>query len=143
MAKEVFSQDLPYDPAKLTKALNWLSTLEAWVKNVRSFAYEEAVAGRCPPDYKLVEKRATRKWEHEQRVIPFLRDHMGDEDIFETKLKSPAKIEKYFSKAERKDLDAFIIKQSSGTTLAHTSDKRSAVVPTTAKEVFDDGFDLF
>lgn len=128
IAKAEFAPTLPYDPKELALALDSLPVIEARVKAIREFAYAEAEAGRCPPGYKLVAKRPTRKWRSEGDVIEFLQDMaITDDVIFEPRsVRSPAQLEK--EKAIGKGaLYNFIISESSGHTLVHESDKRPAV----------------
>lgn len=128
MAKEEFSPTLSYDPAKLTQVLNWLPALESWIKSVREFAYGEAEHGRCPPGWKLVQKRATRKWRDEKEAEKFILDSLkiDKEDAFSSSLRSPAQIEKLLKKADKEKLASVIVAESSGFTLAPESDKREA-----------------
>jgi len=143
VAKQEFSPAFSYDPAKLAETLTWLPILEAWIKNVREFAYGEAEHGRCPPGWKLVEKRATRKWavpdaEVIQRLkhdSPLLMDQ-----YVEQKIKSPAQVEtllkaEKLKKAEIDEILAEIVKaESSGATLAPEADKRPALRKDPASE---------
>ncbi len=124
-----FAPALSYDPDKLSKLLYWLPTLEAWAKNVREFAYGEAEHGRSPPGWKLVQKRATRRWKNETDVSSFLMQKldMVDEEIFSRSLKSPAQIEKLLTKNDKPLLEPLIIAESSGSTLAPEDDKRPAL----------------
>lgn len=125
VAKLDFGPALSYDPQKLTLALDSLPVLEGWIKNVREFAYAEAEAGRMPPGYKLVAKRAMRKWRDEGEVIDALQTVYSDEDLFEPrKLRSPAQMEKVVPKDT---LAPFITAESSGHALVPESDKRPAV----------------
>lgn len=132
-AKIAFAPGLPYEAATLAQTLEWLPILEAWIKNVREFAYAEAEKGHDIPRHKLVEKRATRKWrdesEAEEQLIElsegfalFTRD-----DLYERKFISPAAVEKMLPKDKRGALEQLCIKESSGHTLVHESDKRDAV----------------
>lgn len=124
LAKVEFTATVPYDPAKLKLALDSLPEIEARVKAVREFAYAEAEAGRAVPGYKLVAKRATRKWRDEGAVIDKLQKEIGD-DLFEPrKLKTPAQMEKLVAKAE---IAQFTVAESSGHTLVPETDKRPAV----------------
>lgn len=128
LAKQVFSPATTYDPAALANTLDNLAIIEAWVKNVREFAYAEAEAGRVPPGYKLVEKRPTRKWRDENTAQATLRSFMFEDDVFEKSLKSPAAIEKLLKDPDDKAaFEALVKKESSGHTLVHESDKRPAV----------------
>jgi hypothetical protein len=84
------------------------------------------------PGWKLVQKRASRKWSDEEAVekkLKALKISLMDAKERPT-LKSPAQIEK-LCKAEGKDftkLADLVVSESSGTTLAPASDKRPAVV---------------
>jgi len=131
LAKRVFAKDAPYNAAELAETLDYLPILEGWIKNTREFAYEVAEKGDELPGYKLVEKRATRKWCDEDtpwRVLPKIFERLQiDEDWTETKLKSPATIEKLLPKEARELLDDITVKESSGHTLVHESDKRPAI----------------
>ena len=133
LAKQVFQADAPYDPKALAETLDFLPILEGWIKNTREFAYSEAEQGRTPPSYKLVEKRATRKW------IPFPNTFLLTgllncklEDITKpAELKPVGDILKMCpgkNDAERgAALEPFTIKESSGHSLVHESDKREPV----------------
>jgi hypothetical protein len=131
-----FENLAPYDPEKLSKTLDMLPQVEEWIRGVREFAYNEARAGRPPPNFKLVEKRATRKWIDEGKTSHFLWNKFGisDGDSYEHKLKSPAKIEALLkahkvSRGDIQALESLTVKESSGCTLVHNSDKRPPVTP--------------
>lgn len=114
-----------YDPAELADTLDKLPILEAWIKNVREFAYAEAEKGHAIPNYKLVEKRPIRRWRDEQEAADAL-DMLGI-DCFEKKLMTPAAVEKTLPKDQKNLLEQLTVKESSGHTLVHDSDKRPAV----------------
>ena len=126
-----------YDPTQLADALDRIPIMEAWIEGVREFAYNEAKRGEKIPGYKLVDKRATRKWTDEVQVIQLL-DLKGvaEEDYTEKKVLSPTQVEKRLGKSFMADLSEFVVKESSGTALVHESDKRAAVSSKTAAEVF-------
>ena len=138
VAKIAFMNEMPYDPKDLTVALDLFPILEGYIKNVREFAYAEAEKGIGIPDYKLVEKRATRKWRDEAFAAAKLFDAgLGDACYSEPELLTPAAIEKLLPKDQRAILDELTVKESSGHTLVHESDKREAV-KLDAKSVFAD-----
>jgi hypothetical protein len=129
-ARADFAPGLPYDPASLAAALDQIPLLETWIKATREFAYEEAIAGRTPAGWKLVEKRATRKWRDEASAAAMLELLMAPDEIYEPRaLLSPAKIEKALRKDERHKIALYTVAESSGLTLVPESDKRPAASP--------------
>jgi hypothetical protein len=106
--------------------LGKLHILEDWARSMRQHAHRLVEQGEEVPGFKLVAKRANRKWVEEQPVIRMLRrEGYSDEEIFKQDLKSPAQIEKLVGK---KNLDADLWeKKSSGYVLVPTSDPREAV----------------
>ena len=125
--QEEFRTDLSYDPKKLAEVLELVPTIKDWCNSVTEFAYNEANAGRVPPGYKLVEKRATRKWLSEDAASEFLISHGVSKDaLYEMSFTSPAQAEKLLDSKKRKALGEFIVSLSTGTTLVHDSDKRQA-----------------
>jgi hypothetical protein len=132
VAKKVFAPAVTYDPKDLSKVLDWLPILEAWIKNVREFAYAEAEQGRTPPQYKLVEKEGRSKWR--QDIAVALADALDIPlaDLFEpAKLKGITDIKKLAPGTNDKERAEFIgqftTRESSGHALVHESDKRAAV----------------
>jgi len=129
-ARADFAPGLPYDPVSLAAALDQIPLLETWIKATREFAYEEAMAGRTPAGWKLVDKRATRKWRDEASAAAMLELLMAPDEIYEPRaLLSPAKIEKALRKDERHKIALYTVAESSGLTLVPESDKRPAASP--------------
>ncbi len=141
VAQQIFSDLESYDPQALSDTLNKLPMVEAFVSQVREFAYAEAMKGRVPPGFKLVAKRATRKWHDPQGVDKFLSTVLNRSLIHtcytEPELKTPAQIEKILPKAERINLKDFCTAESSGFKLAHLSEKGEPVF-LDAKTIFND-----
>lgn len=135
-ALEVAAQDFApqkYTPEQIGKLLSLLPQLEKWAAAVREFAYNEANAGRPIPGYKLVDKRGIRVWADEQQAVTaMLAAGLKDDDMYESKLRSPAQIEKTLGKTAFKPVSKHAVLHSSGTTLAPMSDKRPAVDPIAA-----------
>jgi hypothetical protein len=127
----------PMDPhmlegEALAKVLTEADYILSWVKAVQEYAHAEAVAGRCPPGFKLVAKRATRKWkgdESEIKGVLAIDYDLADEDMLtEPKLKSPAQIEKVVGKKAFAEIEAKLVeKVSAGTNLVPVHDPRPAV----------------
>lgn len=126
IAREEFGPALSYSPEKLSEVLHWLPRLEAWIKSVREFAYGEAQHGRNPPGWKLVKKRATRKWKFDESETTHILEKIvpDGEDVFEHKLKSPAQVEKLLPRTERYRLEDLVTQESSGFALAPEDDPR-------------------
>jgi hypothetical protein len=130
-----------YDAKELSKTLEWLPVLETWIESVRQFAYAEAMAGRPLPGWKLVEKMARRKWRNEEEVVKHLEAKFTPvvlRSCFEQPaLKSPTQLEKIIHQKHWSEIEAFVVKNSSGLTLVPESDKRPAVKTLDAKEEFE------
>lgn len=126
MARLEFAPSLSYDPEQLRLALDSREPLKAWLKALDEFAYREAEQGRPPPGYKLVAKRASRKWRDPGEVVDALQEQGVKPEVFNEapSLKSPTQLEKLIDK---KVLAPFIVSESSGHVLAPESDKRPAV----------------
>lgn len=131
VAKIAFAPSLPYDPLELAKVLDFLPILEGWIKNTREFAYSEAERGHVPPDYKLVDKVATRKWNVTPGVVATALGLPVDQVTKPLELLPVGEIEKLApgknKEARAMFLSAMVVKESSGHTLVHASDKRDAV----------------
>ena len=111
----------------LSDVLDHLDILEDWIRDCRAHAKSMLERGEEVPGFKLVAKRATRKWADEEAARRSLeREGYVPEEYLESKLLSPAKLEKIIGK-QHPVLAQFVIKQSSGFNLAPASDKREAV----------------
>lgn len=126
----------PPDPERLAKALDVFPLLEARIKQLRELAYEQAVQGNPPPGYKLVEKRAMRKWADEDEARRWAEKRFGDKAFTPPKLKSPAQLEKVAEGEDQQRIEEFVVRHSSGYTLVPESDNRPA-----AKLLSDDDFE--
>jgi len=129
-------------PVDIKKVLDFAPVISSWLKAVESYAFNELERGQSIDGYKLVKKRANRKWfGDEDMIVRKLRDamgvHPGDTGIgliySELKLKSPAQLEKLVDK----NLVASLCETpDNGNTMVPVSDKRPAVEPT-ARNDFD------
>ncbi len=141
VAQNIFAPNQSYDPQVLSDTLSKLPMVEAFIGQVREFAYAEAMKGRLPPHYKLVAKRATRKWKPDNKVGKFLSKVLNSKLIStcytEPELKSPAQIEKIIPKASHEEMAEFVIAESTGYKLAHVSEKGEPIL-LDAKNLFED-----
>lgn len=124
---------LPAPPAPATlpmevlvDVLGKLDILEDWIRDCRVYAQQRLERGEPVPGYKLVQKRATRKWVNERETQDYLKSKgYLPEEYLDSSLKSPAQVEKLIGK---KNLPTDLTKkESSGFTMAPESDAREAV----------------
>lgn len=125
------------DPAAMTaevlaEALSDVEIVESWAKNVRRYAHDQALSGNPPPGWKLVEKRAIRKWKSESEAAQWLVNKgVVEDDIFERVMHSPAQMERLVpgknKEARAAALSIVVTKQSSGAVLVPVSDKRPPI----------------
>lgn len=125
--------------------LDGVERLEIWVKAVKAHAYGVLERGGTIPGYKLVERRATRKWASEGTAAAAFCDVPGA--FSAPKLKSPAQMIEALKKSGESLKNAtslvtdFTVKESSGRQLVKGNDKRDAVV-SGASAVFSEVSDL-
>ena len=120
------------DKAKLGDFMLMAEEAEDWAKAVKELAYNEANNGNVADGWKLVAKRATRKWVNAKDAEAALRGpgyRMKVADICDRVLKTAPAVEKIL-KAKGKALpEGYVTKESSGTTLVEVTDKRAAILP--------------
>jgi hypothetical protein len=127
-------------PADMKNVLESAADIRSWLTAVERQA--KAMLEESPdavPGYKVVHTRPQRRWVDEEEAANRLCEEygFGDEDIYETRITSPAKIEKIIGKG--KDAKALLGELtesvSSGTTIAPEGDSRPAVTPEGSKRV--------
>lgn len=120
-------------PEQLGRVLESAEALEGWIKQVWKYGEAEAQAGRVPPNFKLVAKRAHRSWKNEDEARIWLEEVFAEAEILtEPKLKSPAQIEEEVGKATatKKGLANLTQSISSGSKLVMDCDPRQLSRPT-------------
>lgn len=117
-----FSHESLMPLPNLANILRAIPKLEAWIKVVEEHAQGVLERGGTIPGFKLVQKRAQRKWKNEAEVVRA----WGDRAYAERKVLSPAQFEKSF-KGSNAFVSANTTAESSGTTVVPESDKRPAV----------------
>ena len=99
--------------------------LETWITDVRALAQTMMEQGVRLPGYKLVPKRGTRKWLNEERAFDELAAlGLTNEELTETALLSPAKVEKVLKKRKLDLPRDLVVSVSTGNTIAPESDPR-------------------
>jgi hypothetical protein len=112
-------------PEEMARLLDSADLIDKWLAAVRAHALHLAESGQPVPGYKLVDKRATRKWRDEGAVPQHLSAMgLGPDDTHDRKLRSPAAIEKLLPKEKRAALADLVEKVSSGVNLVRDDDAR-------------------
>ncbi len=123
-------------PSQLKLAWENASIIEAWAKNVKSYAHQQAIAGAVLPGLKLVNGKSYRRWKEGAEEALNTKVSMGEltVDLYEPpKLKTPAKLEKALGKD--KDLIESLWEKGIGSlSLVPESDKRPAAKITAEDE---------
>lgn len=120
-------QDLT--PERIAKILRFMPVIDDYLKQVAGYAEKLLEQGETVPGFKLVQKRANRKWIDEAAVIKAV-DMIVDstDDLYSPKkLKSPAQIEKMLPKKQYVFLKSLTEKPNAGTALAPDTDARPQI----------------
>lgn len=125
----------------LEQRLDMAETLELWISAVRQAAHDQLEQGTDVPGWKLVPKRATRKWRSDEAVAEIVEDIPVSKTHEPPTLRSPARLLALKEVKADADLKRRLLDQitsvSTGTTLARSSDPRPAVPARgAAKDVF-------
>jgi hypothetical protein len=102
--------------------------LEQWITDLRALAHQMLEADVPVPGWKLVNKRATRQWANEDIADDVLSKVIPKDELYVSKMISPAQAEKVLKKSGTKLPDDLVVAVSSGSTLAREDDPRPAVV---------------
>ena len=119
--------------ARLAEYLPLAEQVTAWAAEVKKMAHQQLELGVTIQGYKLVAKRATRKWAETDTVEEIVRRarKIKLEEGFDYKLKSPPQLEKVCKKKGvdfNKIFSQYISAVSSGTTMAPEDDPRPAAL---------------
>lgn len=118
-------------PEGLARALSIVPILKQWASAIEDAAEAAAQGGTQIPGYKLVEKRATRKWADEEALLEWAASK--GLELREPKTLSPAQAEKVVKGALKQagvaEMAAFVIKESSGLKLVAASAAGDPVDP--------------
>ncbi len=101
--------------------------LEMWIEKVRAHAVNVLERGEKIDGWKLVEKKATRKWIDENLTAVEALSEYGEDVFSEPSLLSPAQFEKKFGKKVKEWVAERVEQKSSGTTMVKDTDKRPAI----------------
>lgn len=114
-------------PHEVAEALQMEPLVSLWLKRIKDQALTDMLNGKEIPGYKVVEgKQGNRKWTDELQVAGALKAAgFSREEVTETKLLSPANMDKAIGKAKVAELLTHLIDRAPGApTIAPESDKR-------------------
>ena len=137
VAQAEFTADLTLKaPDRLTEeevlqVMSVAGTIEAWLRSVRQHVQQKLEMGEEVPGWKLVPKRATRRWANEDTVVEWAAQQSVEP--FKRVLLSPAQLEAeiklvYPPRQRPKLPDDLVVATSSGSTLAPATDDRPAIM---------------
>lgn len=88
------------DDSEIPGILEVADIAEAWIKDVRAYARNQAIQGHIWPGYKLVRgRKGNRQWSDEEAVMEQLtRAGLSEEQYLNRKLRTPGEIEKEMGK---------------------------------------------
>lgn len=109
----------------LSTILPALDSLETWIEKVREHALHVLKRGEKIDGFKLVQKRSTRKWTNEEKIIKEAKKKWGEKAFTKPELLSPAQLEKVIKNSDW--VNARVTDKSSGVTIARSDDKRLEV----------------
>ena len=115
--------------SEIERWLPYADMMIEWGQAVKDTAHRHLEEGGSIDGWKLVQKRATRKWTDEDKAEAFLAEAGVPPDVRAVKnVISPAEAEKVLKRLKAGEIpDSLVSKISSGTTLATADDKRPAV----------------
>ena len=116
------------DVNQIGKALHQAELLEQFIKDLRALAHQALENGVEVPGWKLVQKRATRKWKDEEQAAIVLSEQFTEDELFKREFLSPAQMEKSLKKLKLEIPDGLVESVSSGTTIAPEEDPRPAAL---------------
>lgn len=137
---EVVAQEVTcMQSARVAAVLKEADFIKNWIKRVEEFAHSEAMSGRKPDGFKLVAKRATRKWKNQEEAYKYLFtvcELEGADIMNEPKMKSPAQIETAIGRKRKGEIAGLWEPKSSGTNLVPADDPRAEVSVADAETEF-------
>lgn len=116
------------DKAQIAKYLEDAEYLDGWVKSLQELAETIIKSGGNVEGWKLVEKRATKKWADEADAEEYLSRHLEETEYLTTKIITPTQATKLLEKQGVALAEEFLSKKEGGLTLAKDSDKRPSVI---------------
>jgi hypothetical protein len=110
----------------LSKVLKFAPLLESWLKEVEAYALDCLQKGQEVPGFKLVKKRANRAWKSEEEAAEVLALYLSEDQMWEKKFTTPAKVDKLLKK-DKKIVADLVTVPDNGNTIAPEYDPREPI----------------
>ena len=122
------------------EAMHHFPFLKSWMASIETDRLRTLEAGGKVEGFKLVDKRATRKWKDGVTSTLQGLEELGleQDEMFESKLLSPTQMEKLLAKEDRKAMSDLTESKSSGTKMVPESDPAPAVSAGAVSDFADD-----
>ena len=132
-ARESFPKITALTPEQIGKALPALDVIKSIIEKLEGYALSLAMKGEEIPNYTLTRGRKNRVYKDEQAVIERFEKEHG-RNLFETKLRTPAQLEKIVGKTELSD---YVVTPEGDIKLVPTKEAKE-YVSRKVEEVFKD-----
>lgn len=131
-AYKAIEQNWAISQDELIKFYESVAVLKDRIKAVEDYILSSLMAGRSIPGYKVVRTRGRRKFKDEALAAKYLFQHYNadPEDVYDTTMKSPSKLEKLYKGLAKDDGFKKLIEVPLGSpTVVKESDSREALDP--------------
>ena len=148
IAEEVFKvyTNIIDDTDDILKPESFFGILEkskaytAYTKVIHDYIQEQLNINGSFPGYKLVAGKTTRKWKNEKAVDKWIEEdsQIDTTDIYEVKMKSPAKLEKMYTKYKKDKEFIALYNSYNKPIVVNVDDKRPEYAATTVFDEYKD-----
>ena len=122
---------------ELAQIMDRAEIIKPWLEAVQAEVSARIDRGGSVPGWKLVPKRAVRKWADAKIVERWVEEQMEDVTVFKRALETPTQVEKKDPGLYKRMVDEGLVDAtSSGTTLVRDTDPRQALQKLKAKDEF-------
>lgn len=123
---------IPYDqisPERRSYLLTHAGMISAWLNNLRAAALNDAVHGQPVPGFKAVATLGDRAWADEAAAEEFFKSRLPAKDMYTSRLKSPAQMEKVVGTRVWNRAQELIHRPDGKPALVPEEDPRPALIP--------------
>ena len=113
-------------PERLAQLMRNADIIRDWCSSILSYGHRLAETGVNIPGYKLVERKANRRWINEQTVIDNYTEEFG-EKLYKRSLISPAGLEKLLKTKRKTEIESLYETPPAGKVLVPVEDSRPIV----------------